>query len=68
MFLALGVTRKFDGGPVGTGGEKWSILTFIINSILHPFGWLAKPAHLTPSCGLCIAYFILIIALAEVEV
>ena len=48
----------------GWGREVEHIHTFTINSILHPFGCLAKPAHLTPSCELCIAYFTLIIALA----
>ena len=28
MCLASGVTMKFNGGPVGAGEEKWSILLY----------------------------------------
>jgi len=35
MLLAPGVTVKFNGGPVGAGEEKWSILTSMINYTSH---------------------------------
>jgi len=68
MLLAPAVTMKFNGGPAGAGEEKWSIHTFMINFISHPLECLGKPAHLTPSCEVYIAYFTSTVALAKIEI